>query len=101
MPLLAEKAMHTERCNACFSTEEVKGILLSNGEDFEELSQSVANLSPALGSPDPAWDFQITVLTGNHISLSIVSKCTLVTNCFMHGLDSCNALYPLELAAMK
>ena len=100
MPLLAEKAMHSERCHACLYTEEVKGILLSKGEGIEELPESVANLSPALGSPDPAQDSQITVLMGNHISLSIVSKGTLVTNGFMHGLDSCNILYPLELTAM-
>jgi len=50
MPLLAEKAMHFERCHACLYTEAVKGILLSNGECFEELPESVANLSPALRS---------------------------------------------------
>lgn len=61
----------------------------------------MANLSPALGSPDPAQDSQITVLMGNHISLCVVSKCTPVTNSFMRGLGSCNVLYPLELTAMN
>lgn len=96
MALLAEKTMRAERWLACLCTEEVKGILLSNGEGFEEMPESIANLSPTLGSPDPAWDSQEDMF----FSL-IVSKCNLVTNSFMHGWDSCKVLYPLELTAMN
>lgn len=95
--LLAEEARHSERCRGHFYTEKVKETLLNKGEGFEELPESVLNLSPL----DLAWNSQITVLMGNGIFLSIVRICTLVTNRFMHELVFCNVLYPLELTAVN
>lgn len=91
MPLLAEKTMHSKNVSCLPLHWGSKRHPPYQWGRLWRTARVSAKPVTCIGVSWSCLDSQIAVLMRNHISLYISSKCTLVTNSFMHvGLLDCN-----------